>query len=100
MSEEEPMYEVIEKMNKELADEQERHKEEEKKLRLIIINLNKEKDKLLEDRNEIASRYEQDKCSECGGFHTYEWLCEKHFQCEWCCQTDECQNQRFGVGNW
>ena len=68
-------HKVIDRMNEELAEEQERNKKEEQKLRDRIKEL---EEKLKHSEiviSDIAERYEQQACAECGLLVSVEWIC-------------------------
>ena len=94
------MSDVIDRMNEELAEEQDRNQKEEEKLKEEIKKLKEEvKDKQL-IIDDICDRYQFTPCAECGILYSFEWICHEHGKCEFCCQEVPCMNERFGEGQW
>lgn len=90
------MYEVIDRMNDELAEEQDRNQKEQQRLRDRIKEL---EEKLKHSEiviSDIAERYEQQACAECGLLISWEFLCDDHEKCGGCCGLHECNVHRYG----
>jgi len=89
-------HEVIDRMNEELAEEQERNQKEQQILRDRIKEL---EEKLKHSEiviSDIAERYEQQACAECGLLISVEFLCYDHEKCQGCCNLNKCNVYRFG----
>ena len=93
------MSDVIDRMNEELAEEQDRNQKEEEKLKEEIKKLKEEKARLENIIDDVAEKYDFCVCVDCGLLQNPDFICF-HEKCEGCCDEVQCMNERYGEGRW